>query len=85
MSFFNQYSLIVVAGSGALVFGAVLWCWHSLPLLLRAALWLAYIIGALLIAFSVRYPLEDTPQTAAEVEALLNNGQPTFLMLYSNY
>jgi hypothetical protein len=86
VSFFNQYSfLLMIAGAGlALLVG--LWRWREGHPYLRAGLLAWYVLGALLLALATRYPPgTDAPQTPEQVEAMLREGRPTLVMLYSNY
>ncbi|MCS6836463.1 MAG: hypothetical protein NZ750_10650 [Anaerolineae bacterium] len=86
MSFFNQYSflmMIVLAGLGLAV---GLWRWRAGHPYVRAGLMAWYVLGALLLILATRYPPgTDVPQTPAQVESMLREGRPTLVMLYSNY
>ncbi|NJR12585.1 hypothetical protein HC776_01490 [bacterium] len=64
-----------------LAFG--LWRWRRSPWL-RLGVLAWYVFGVLVVALAVRYP--PSPYTTPQaVEAAIGSGQPTFIMLYSNY
>lgn len=83
VSLFNQFSFVTaILGLGILLaIGLRRWrrsAW------LRAGVMAWYVFGALLILLAVRYPASPytTPQA---VESALMRGEPTLVMLYSNY
>ncbi len=84
MQFFNQFSFLIFSAVGGVVLALLLWRWQRPPLLLRGALMAAYAVGIVLVALLVRYPV-GTVDSAEQVEATLNNGNPSLVMLYSNY
>ena len=82
-SFVNQFSFILTAlGLGALL-AMGLWRWRR-SVWLRAGVMAWYVLGVLLLMLALRYPASPytTPQA---VEAALVRGEPTFVMLYSNF
>lgn len=84
-AFGNQFSfLIAIVGVGLLVVLA-LWRWHRPHPLLRLALFAWYALGALTFALILRYPATPDVQRVEDVNAVLQNGNPTFVTLYSNY
>ncbi|MBN2469805.1 MAG: hypothetical protein JXN59_03685 [Anaerolineae bacterium] len=84
MGFLNQYSYVLFAVLLGAGLGVSLWRWKRAPLALRAGLMVIFVVAAVGVQLARRYP---TPQIATldEAEAILNNEQPTFVMLYSNY
>ncbi len=84
MTILNQYSLLIALIAGGGLFGVLLWKWRRPPWPLRVALLVGYVVLALVLVSMARYP-GPTVDTVAEVEATLENGRPTFVMLYSNY
>lgn len=86
MSFFNQYSFVVMLLSVGVVLALGLWRWRKGHPYVRAGLVAWYVFGALLLTLALRYPTGNlSPQTPAQVEALIGNQQPSFVMLYSRY
>jgi hypothetical protein len=80
---FAQFSFLilsVVIGSG-LVIGLYRW---RRSFWFKAGVLAWYVFGVLVVAIAVRYPASPytTPQA---VEEAIHQGQPTFVMLYSNY
>jgi hypothetical protein len=86
MSFFNQYSFLwMLAGLGALL-ALGLWRWRKGNPYVRAGLLAWYVFGALVLTLTLRYPTSTiTPQSPEQVEALISNQQPSFVVLYSRY
>lgn len=85
MALISQFSFLIVTiliGAGL---AAALWRWKKASPLLRAGLFAWYLFIVLIIALMFRYPATPDIHTPEAVEAVLSNGQPTFLMLYSNY
>ncbi len=81
---FNQYSFVASALAGGLLVALLAWRWRSVPAVLRGGLVLAY-VGLVIAA---RLALNYTPNFDGSLQAVedtLGNGQPTVLMLYSNY
>jgi drug/metabolite transporter (DMT)-like permease len=85
MRFLNQYSFLLAALAIGLVLIVVLWRWHRAKPLLRIALLAWYGLGVLVVSLVWRYSATSDITTTAQVNALLNAGRPTFVMLYSNY
>lgn len=83
-SLFNQYSFVIAAFVVGLGLTLGLWRWPRPGRRLKIALLVGYalIVGGINLAF--HYPA-STVETADDVEALLVNGRPTFVMLYSDY
>lgn len=84
MSIFNQYSFVF----SAVVFGTVLLFalmrWQSGPIWLRGGVMLLFVVVAVGINSLLRYP-DSNVETVQDAETLLTNGNPTFLVFYSNY
>lgn len=86
MAFFNQYSLLLALVVGAVLVAASLWRWQRGHVLLRAGVMAWYVLGAVVLVLALRYPALDAGiQTVADVENIIQDGEPTFVMLYSNY
>jgi uncharacterized membrane protein YbhN (UPF0104 family) len=81
----NQYSFVVGALSGALTLGAILWRWRRGSSALRVGLAVLYVAGIVCIRIALNYRTADNTDSLEAVEAALQNEQPSFLMLYSNY
>ena len=86
MQLFNQFSYVIFG----LIFALGLWMGlrrvprlnHAIRLLFVAV----YALGVVWLGVQFRYP--DSPvavASVADVEAILNDDTPTFVMLYSNY
>ena len=86
-SIFNQFSFVFVAGIIGLMWGTALWRWNRFRPAVRLLMFGAYIALAGGILLASRYPKDASLElkTAADVEAALHNGQPTFVMFYSDY
>jgi hypothetical protein len=86
MAIINQFSFVISAVLTGAILAVVLWRWKRLPLpvWLRVVMLALYIVGAIALGLSRRYP-DSSVTTLAEAEARLTNEQPTFVMLYSNY
>jgi hypothetical protein len=86
-SIFNQFSFVVAAAIIGLLWGITLWRWRRFRPLVRVGLFGAYLalVGGVWLAF--RYPKDAALklETAGDVEAVLHNGQPSFIMFYSDY
>ena len=84
LAFFDESSFVI----GALIVGGLLAAglWRSPrgPRWLRIGLLVLYLIGVGLYASANRYP-DPQVHTVAQADAILSSGQPTFVMLYSNY
>ncbi len=85
MSFFNQFSFVMMSVVVLIGAGALLWSAKRAPALLRIGAWLAALAG-LVIFWSATRPL-DTPEidSLSNFEARLGNGTPIVLELYSEY
>ncbi len=84
MQIFNHYSFLLSALIVVMVVVVALWRWKAGPMWLRLAgvgVILAATVG---VGFVFRYPASEAA-TVQNVETVLNNGQPTFLVFYSNY
>lgn len=86
MQLFNQFSYVIFG----LIFALGLWMGlRRVPRLNRAIRLLfvaVYALGVVWLGVQFRYP--DSPvavASVADVEAVLNDDTPTFVMLYSNY
>jgi len=84
MTLFNQFSYVLGSSAVGVVLLMVLWWWRKLALRWRAGLFAVYVLAATLLSLVFRYP-SSTVQSVEEVEAVLANRRPTFVMLYSNY
>ncbi len=84
MGFLNQYSYVLMAAAVVAGAGVALWRWQRAPVLLRLGLLAVIIAAAVGINMARRYPTPEV-STLYEAQAILENEQPTFVMLYSNY
>ncbi len=84
MSILNQYSYVVMAAMGGLILAAMIWRWKNAHLYVRIGLGVLFAAAAIGVGFALNFSA-DTPDTPAEVEAIIHNGQPTVVLLYSNY
>ena len=84
MGILNQYSYVLFVILAGIGLGVLLWRWQRPPLVLRVLLLVVFVIGAVGISLSRRYPTPEVT-TLADAETILSNEQPTFVMLYSNY
>ncbi|NDJ85638.1 MAG: hypothetical protein GYB66_07110 [Chloroflexi bacterium] len=80
----NQFSFVLAATMGFIVVALVAWRWRRPSRLIRIALPVLYLITVLLLGGLFRYP-DSGIESVEEADARLTNGQPTFLMFYSNY
>jgi hypothetical protein len=85
VSIINQYSYVFTAVVGGILLAVGLWLWKGVAPGLRAALLAAYLLGAVGLHFVLRYRSGEGEVSVGSAEAILANGRPTFLMLYSNY
>jgi hypothetical protein len=85
MSIINQYSYVIFSAFVGVLLAAGLWLWKAPAPGLRVALLAAYLLGAVGLHFALRYRSGQGEISAASAEAVLANGRPTFVMLYSNY
>jgi hypothetical protein len=82
-SFVNQFSFLLVSLGLGVLLALGLWRWRR-SLWMRAGVMAWYIFAVLLLALVLRYP--PSPYTTSQaVEAALVRGEPSFVMLYSNY
>jgi thiol:disulfide interchange protein len=79
---FSFLIAVIIIGAGL---AALLWRWKNARPALRAGVFAWFVFLVLVIALLFRYPATPNLHTPAEVEAVLANGQPAFIMLYSNY
>ena len=86
MQLFNQFSYVIFG----LIFAVGLWMGlrrvSKLNRVMRLLLVAVYALGVVWVGAQFRYP--DSPvavASVADVEAVLNDDTPTFVMLYSNY
>jgi drug/metabolite transporter (DMT)-like permease len=84
MGFFNQFSFVLAGLIATLVLGFILLRWRRPSRGLRAGFFGLFVIGVVAFGFLWRYPSNDIT-TAEELDEKLQDGQPTFVMLYSNY
>lgn len=83
----NQYSFVLFAIVGAVLLAAAMWRWHrpARPLL-RAATLGIYGVGMVGVMIGAQFPQSSTDVNSyAEVQRVINNDQPTFVMLYSHF
>lgn len=85
MAFLNQFSFLLLAIGVGFALLVVVWYWRRANPLLRAGFLAWYLLGVLILALVWRYPAAPNLKTASDVDAVLNNGRPTLVMLYSNY
>lgn len=82
---FNQFSfiIVVVVIGFALSFAVRRFTIHRT---IKIGLLIGYIVLGVFIGLTLRYPESpDMVENVADVEAMISNDTPTFLMLYSNY
>lgn len=84
MPILNQYSYIVIATVGGVIVATVIWRWKAAHPLLRIGPGILFAAAAIGVGFALNYPA-STPDTPADVEAVIGNGQPTVVLLYSDY
>jgi hypothetical protein len=84
MSILNQYSYVMIAIVGGFVLAAVIWRWKAAHPFLRIGLGVLFVAAAVGVGFALNYPA-STPNTPADVEAVIDNSQPTIVLLYSDY
>lgn len=83
-SLFNQYSFVIAALVVGLGLTLGLWRWRRPGRVLKIALLVGYALIAGGINLAFHYPA-STVETVDDVEAMLVNSRPTFVMLYSDY
>ena len=86
MSLFNQYSLIIFGISGGLILGGLMWRFHRpTRLTFRIATLAVYGVVVLTIGF-LQFPTSNnTVDTYEQIESVINDGEPTFVMMYSHF
>lgn len=84
MSIFNQYSFVVITIVLGLVLAFALWRWRGRSVGLRAVVMLVFIAVMAGVGLTLRYP-DTSVESVQDADTLLTNGNPTFLMFYSNY
>lgn len=84
MQFFNHYSYVIIMAIFGLGVMVTLWRWKGGAAWLRAAMAVSFVAIVVVLGLTFRPPSSDV-KTLEDVDAVLSNGQPTFLMLYSNY
>lgn len=86
MSFANQYSFLVFATLLGVILFFGLGLVPTLSPVLRFGVVGVYALAA--IVFQARFHYPDSPvevESVADVEAVLTDNKPTFVMLYSNF
>ena len=87
MSIINQYSYILFSIAGGLILAGAMWRWRRpANVRIRVGVVVAYVAVIVLISSQLQFPSSNTEISSfVEVEAALNNGQPTFVMMYSHF
>jgi hypothetical protein len=85
MSIINQYSYVIFSAVVGVMLAAGLWMGKGAAPGLRIAALVVYLLGAVGLHFVLRYRPAEGEVSATSAEAVLANGRPTFVMLYSNY
>lgn len=88
MQIINQYSFVLGAALVGLGLIAALWrlpAAQEIAVPVRVGIIAAFAVLMLVFGAGMRYPTEQTASALDEFDAALNNGRPTFVMLYSNY
>ncbi len=87
MAIFNQFSFVFFALMGAGLLTLAMWrLKHPTRLMIRLAILGIYGIIAVLFVLNLPFPAGDsTFASYAEVEEVIHNGKPTFVMLYSQF
>lgn len=85
MSFFNQFSFLLMAGGLLVLAGLWLWRVRSLPLFTRLGGWLVLLVVIVGVWLLLRPTATPEVDGLADVEARLGNGRPVVLELYSEY
>lgn len=84
MGIFNQFSFVLLSGVMGVMAAALLWRLKRLPRALRMGVFVAYLLVVLFVFTRRHYATNDATSVAA-VEKAINAGQPTLVVLYSNY
>jgi len=84
VNLFNQYSFVALSIFLGLIVAVGLWRWQSGPLWLRLALAAAYLLGVGIVRLTLNFHENDSG-SLSDVDQTLTDGNPTLLMLYSNY
>ena len=87
MSVLNQFSFVFLSGGLGAILGLMLWTWRRprIPVPIRITVLVIYAAVMLIWNFSSHYQSDANSDSVKAVEATLQNGQPSFVMLYSNY
>ncbi len=85
MNILNQFSFVIAVAIVGIIFVLFLTTRRSWSPVLRVGLILGVVVIAIGISVAFRYPSSDSIDTADDLEAIIHNGRPTFIMLYSNY
>jgi hypothetical protein len=83
-SLFNQYSYLIAFLMGGGILAIILGRAKSLSIRLRVGLLAAYALTGAAVWAALLFPGTDL-ESAGDVDAILNDGRPTFVMLYSDY
>lgn len=81
---FNQYSYFWAVGVIGLLLAAGLLNWRGGDRLVRLGIFVGYLIVMMVIYSRFQYP-DNEAESLTEVEAELRDGQPTLVVLYSQY
>lgn len=84
MSVINQYSFVIFSAVVGLILALIMWRWQRASALLRVGIFAAYVVLIVGIHSFLGYS-QNFDGKLQTVDATLENGQPTFLMLYSDY
>lgn len=85
MTIVNQFSFVVLAIFVGLILGVVLCRLEWLSRNIRLGLMAAYILATVGVHLLTGYQPSPAGENMADIEATIDNGQPTFMMFYSNY
>lgn len=86
MSVFNQFSYPLVAIAFGILIVVIISRISRLNRPLRLRMMLIYAVVAIVVGLSFQYPASPVNvETVTDVETMLINEKPTFVMLYSNY
>ena len=84
LNIFNQYSFIATSIILLIIVALVIWRWQNGPLWARVGLAVLTVAGLAAARLALNYQ-ENYDGSLAAAEEIINNGDPTLLMLYSNY
>lgn len=87
MAILNQYSAVLFALGGAVILGIGMWRLHRpSQAVLRLVTLGLYCLLALVLIASIQFPSSNTEiDNMEQIERLINNGRPTFVMMYSHF